>query len=77
MVDIKRFGKNQKFRIICGDASFYTTANSIRNGLGSSSRFNAAAQKALDSLEFERSTVAVTTGIAGTWEGIQVQINKT
>jgi hypothetical protein len=79
---IKRFKQTQKFRIIVGDtvhaACFYATARQIRNGVGDFVKCNAATQKALDALEFQRSgddILACSTGLAGTWEGVPVQLN--
>ena len=75
---IKRFKQAQKFRVIVGDACFYATAKQIRLGLGDFTKCNAAVQKALDSLEFYRSGTGIEstcTGHAGTWEGLQVQLN--
>ena len=80
---IKRFKATQKFRIIVGDtvyaACFYATARQIRSGVGDFVKCNAATQKALDALEFTRSGAgaaeAAACGIAGTWEGLPVQLN--
>lgn len=75
---IKRFKQSQKFRVVAGYACFYATAKDIRNGLGMFSKFNAATQKCLDALEFQRSGDDVTScavGLAGTWEGIPVQLD--
>lgn len=75
---IKRFKQTQKFRVIVGQACFYATAKQIRNGVGDFMQCNAATQKALDSLEFARSSddlMSCAVGQAGTWEGLQVQIN--
>lgn len=77
-MDIKRFKPSQKFRVIVGDACFYATARQIRSGVGDFTKCNAATQKALDSLEFYRSGTGVEsacTGHAGTWEGLNVQLN--
>ena len=77
-MDIKRFKPTQKFRVIVGDVSFYATARQIRAGVGDFTKCNAAAQKALDSLEYTRSCGGVlssTVGQAGTWEGMNVQLN--
>lgn len=74
---IKRFKQTQKFRVIVGNACFYATAKQIRNGVGDFMPCNAATQKALDTLEFQRSgtdVLACSTGLAGTWEGLQVQL---
>ena len=76
---IKRFKQSQKFRVIVGSACFYATAKQVRSGIGDFSQCNAATQKALDSLEFTRSGNGVAdraaVGIAGTWEGIPVQLD--
>jgi len=73
---IKRFKQSQKFRIINGNACFYATAKQIREGVGQFITFNAATQKALDALEFSRSDNIAAVGIAGTWEGLQIQLDK-
>jgi len=70
---IKRFPPNKRFRVIIGEACFYTNAKTIRNGLGDFQKTNAAVQKALDSMEY--CSVGQTRGIAGTWEGLQVQLD--
>ncbi len=76
---IKRFKQSQKFRIIVGTACFYATAKQIRNGVGDFGQCNAATQKALDALEYTRSGEGVAdqcaVGLAGTWEGLNVQLN--
>jgi len=65
-MQIKRFKQGQRFRVIVGAACFYATAGQIRSGVGDFVKCNAATQKALDALEFQR------TGI---WEGVPVQLN--
>ena len=75
---IKRFKPTQKFRVIVGQACFYATAKQICYGIGDFTNCNAAVQKALDTLEFQRSgtdALACSTGLAGTWEGLNVQLN--
>lgn len=76
---IKRFPQSKKFRVIVGSACFYATAKQIRYGVGDFTKCNAATQKALDALEFTRSGEGAADqsacGIAGTWEGLQVQLN--
>ena len=76
---IKRFKQTQRFRVIVGQACFYATAKEIRNGIGDFTKCNAATQKALDSLEFTRSGDGLAdqcaSGLAGTWEGLQIQLN--
>ena len=76
---VKRFKQTQRFRVNVGEVSFYSTAKQIRNGVGDFTKCNAATQKALDSLEYIRSGTGAadqcTSGLAGTWEGLQVQLN--
>ena len=76
---VKRFTQAQRFRVIVGDACFYATAKQIRSGIGDFTKCNAATQKALDALEYTRSGTGVAdqcaVGLAGTWEGLQVQLN--
>jgi len=75
---MKRLRKSQKLRIILSGVAIYTTAQQIRYGLFGFMSQNAAAQKALEALEFSRScggVLANTVGQAGTWEGLQVQID--
>lgn len=78
MLTIKRFPVSSKFRVIVGPACFYATAKQIRWGVGDLGQCNAAVQKALDALEFTRSGGGVAeqaaTGLAGTWEGLSVQL---
>ena len=78
-MDMKRFRTSQKFRVIVGDACFYATAKQIRWGVGDFVKCNSATQKALDALEYTRSgngaADAAACGIAGTWEGLQVQLS--
>ena len=82
-MQVKRFKQTQRFRVIVGDtvyaACFYATAKQIRNGVGDFVKCNAATQKALDALEFQRSGSGAadqcSVGLAGTWEGLPVQLN--
>ena len=78
-MDIKRFKQTQRFRVIVEAVSFYATARQIRNGVGDFYTCNAATQKALEALEFTRSGEGVAdqcaVGIAGRWEGFNVQLN--
>lgn len=78
-MDIKRFKPAQKFRVIVESACFYATARQIRSGIGDFTKCNAATQKALDALEYTRSGAGAAdqcaVGLAGTWEGLQVQLN--
>ncbi len=78
-MNIKRFKQSQRFRVIIDSVSFYTNAERIRYGIGDFSKCNAAAQKALDALEFTRSGDGAAdkcaVGIGGTWEGHQIQLS--
>lgn len=76
---ITRFKASQKLRIIISGVAVYTTAGQIRNGLFGYTNQVAASQKALETLEFSRDNaggaLAAATGLAGTWEGLQVQLD--
>lgn len=74
---MKRLKQSQKLRIIISGVAIYTTAKQIRYGLFGFTTQNAAAQKALDALEFQRDGGwgTVVQGLAGTWEGLQVQVD--
>ena len=71
---MKRLKQSQKLRIIMSGVAVYTTVKQVRGCLFGFTNQNAAAQKALDSLEFMRVTDPA-VGLAGTWEGLQVQID--
>lgn len=80
MTAIKRFPQTTKFNVVVEQASFDgVTVDKIRYGVGRFAKCNAAVQKALDALEFTRSGTGAADqaacGIAGTWEGLQVQID--
>jgi len=73
-----KFKTSQKFRVIVDSACFYSTAKQIRYGVGDLYKCNAAIQKALDALEFTKSGTGAdqcACGIAGTWEGFNIQLN--
>ena len=78
-MQIKRLKQSQKLRVIISGVGVWTTAKQIRNGIGCFTNQIAATQKALDALEFTRSGDGVAdkcaTGLCGTWEGLQVQID--
>jgi len=84
MTKIERLEQSQKLRIIINGVAIDTTVFRIRYGLFSPSdgygftKRNAAAQKALDALEFQRSGSGTadraTIGLCGTWEGLQIQL---
>lgn len=76
---MKKFTSAQKFRVIVESACFYASAKQIRSGIGDFVKCNAAVQKALDALEYTRSGTGAADqaacGIAGVWEGMNVQLN--
>ena len=78
-MQVKRFKQTQRFRVIMDTVCIYATAKQIRAGLGDFLRCNAATQKALDALEGIRSGAGAAEqacqGLAGTWEGMSVQLN--
>ena len=68
-----------KVRIISGCASFYTTSNAIKRGVGDNTLFNDAVRMCYDSMvKFNKRAVAKgetpACGQAGTWNGIDVQL---
>lgn len=72
------FKPNTKFRVVSGNVSFYTTAKQIRDGVGGFLSFNLAAMEVLQSFERYRSgdgVEACSTGLAGTWQGVQIQLD--
>jgi hypothetical protein len=76
---MKRIKQSQKMRIIISGVAIYTTAKQLRCGLfGFVNQVNAS-QKALDALEHIRSGSGhfdkCCNGLAGTWEGLQVQLD--
>jgi hypothetical protein len=79
MYQVKRFNPTMKLRVISNNVSFYTTPKQIRNGVGDFIDFNSAVQKALDTLEYANSNLPgcgrKTSGMCGTWSGIDIQIN--
>lgn len=78
-MNIKRLKQSQKLRIIIGGIGIYTTARQIRWGLFGFVSQNAAAQEALAALENTRSGAGAAdqcaTGLCGTWQGHQVQLD--
>jgi hypothetical protein len=77
---MKRLKQSQKLRVILNGIAVYTTVKQVRGCQFGFYEQNAAAQKALESLEFSRSRPGaleegLATGIAGTLEGLQVQID--
>lgn len=68
--------QNQKLRVIVDGIHLYTTPKSIRNGIGDQYSVNAAVQKCLLVLEHMREHEKIPPiGLAGTWEGRQVQLD--
>jgi hypothetical protein len=76
---MKRLKQSQKMRIIISGVAIYTTAKQIRWNLFGFINQAAAAQKALEALEHIRSGKGAAdkcaTGLCGTWEGLQVQLD--
>ena len=73
-----KFSKTRQVRIITGKVSFYTTVAKIRDGVGSSTYYNCAVQKALVELERMRNSDDITacaTGLCATIDGFDIQIN--
>jgi hypothetical protein len=77
---IKRLAPDQKIRLIVGTMpAIQTSVYDIRSGLFEDYKYNTAAQKAVDTLEFTRSGMCTgdqfTTGVAGVWEGLHVLVD--
>ena len=74
-----KFKQGQRFRVIVSNACFYATAKQIRDGVGDFVQCNQAVREALRSLQDTRSGSGIAdqcaVGLAGTWEGLQVQLN--
>lgn len=64
-----------KFRVIVNGVHFFSTTKAIRNGVGDDYKTNAAIQKALLCLETPVS-ILKSRGIAGNWEGMNVQLDR-
>ena len=76
---MKQLKQSQKIRIIISGVGFYATVKDIRNSMFCFTNQNAAAQKAVCALEHIRNgkgfAEPFTTGLGGTWEGLQVQLD--
>ena len=76
-----KFKPTQKFRVIINGVSVFTTARTIRMGIGDLYASNAAAQKALVCFEATRdgkgAAEQACSGLAGRWEDMSVQIDLT
>ena len=76
---MKQFKQSQKIRVIVSGVGFYTTVKEVRNSMFCFTTQNAAVQKAVCALEGIRNGQSRedknTTGIGGTWEGLQVQLD--
>lgn len=72
------FTSNTKFRVVSGNVCFYTSAKQIRAGVGGFLSFNLAAMEALQAFENYRAgdgVEASSTGLGGTWQGHQIQLD--
>ena len=66
-----------KYRAVMNGIAFFTTDKQIRAGVGDFYQTNAALQKALLVLEDMRKNDYIPpSGLAGTWEGVQVQLDR-
>lgn len=66
--------KNQKLRVIANGVSFYTTAGQIECNVGDSVRINDDVLTCLLALENQRTSTNYATGLAGSWNNVDVQI---
>ena len=66
---------NTKIEVITRDVSFSTTVKQIREDFGTSMRFTAAINDALNSLEKQTSKLVQPIGIGGRWKDFSIQLN--
>jgi bacterioferritin-associated ferredoxin len=74
------FKKSQQFQVIIGQLCFVVTSTQIRNnGISKDDVINTAIRKALSALKHIRSGSGLADqcacGLAGTWEGVSVQLD--
>jgi hypothetical protein len=79
-MNIKRFKKSQKIRVIISGVCIYTTVKSIRDEfLLGYMKQNVAANRALEALEYIRAGSGAadksTKGLCGVWENIDIQLD--
>ncbi len=67
--------QNTKIKVVAGDVSFFTTVKQIREDFGTSMRFTAAVNAALDSLERQTSKLVQPIGIGGRWKDFPIQLD--
>ena len=71
-----KISNKQSILVRSAGVSFYTTAGSIREGVGNYSSFNAACTLALGEMEnFTDEGSRETRGVLGTWQGIIIQLD--
>ena len=70
-----KFKGSQRFRVIVGNVSFYTTAKQIRDGVGDLVQCNEAVRQSLASLEAYRVSCPAAFGQCGRWNDMNVQLN--
>ena len=69
-----KFKLTTNFIVRSGVVSFNTTAKQIKQGAGDHTAFNKALLSALTALESLQSNNIAPIGVAGTWEGINLQL---
>jgi hypothetical protein len=78
MSNVYTFKATQKFRVVIDSVCFYSNAKQIRNGVGDFTNCNIAVLQALEAFEKLRSSDDITSsasGLAGTWNGMNIQLN--
>lgn len=66
-----------KYRVVMNGVHFFTTDKEIKRGVGDEYKTNAALQKALLVLEDMRANNSIPPiGLAGHWEGKNVQLDR-
>lgn len=67
------FKGSQRFRVIANGVSFYTTAKDIYDGVGDGTTLNDALRQAI--IELSRHRADGSVGLAGTWNGLAIQLS--
>jgi hypothetical protein len=71
---LKRLNQPQRMRVHCNEVSFYTTAKTIRDGVGDFKEFNVAAIMAITELDVGRAKGTHTTSIRGIWNEMEIYL---
>jgi hypothetical protein len=73
-MSMKKMKQSQRFRVITGGVSFFTTKRTIMTGVGDFTKVNDSVKAAMTELERIRNSDPA-VGLAGTWFGVDVQLS--